>query len=399
MISPSTPVKEIIVISEYFSPSGAATAQLITDLVSYLATQFKITVLTATPSSAAQTYPYKLIRLCNSRNSSVNLIRKTLAGILFFLRASRWLLLHARSDSLLLIVSNPPFIGAIGFFLRILKSSRYVFLLQDVFPRSAILTGVLPAKGPITQFWTAFMTHVLSASSQVIVLNPLMKQRCIQDFDLSPSKVTSIENWAVEHASTLEKIYNPIARLRDTAGTFTVQYSGNFGRLHDMLTILEAARLLRDHKIKFHFIGNGAKRSQISSYIQAFQLDNVSLYPYQSRDNLSFSLGACDVSIISMIPGSEDTVSPSKLYGIIASGKPVLLVGSTKSHIAQLLIQHQCGTVVSTGDPSSLVTAILSLSNNPAMLRIYGENAKKLYNSKYGHIPSSSKYAKLLRSL
>ena len=398
MNSASLPEQHLVVVTEHFSPSSTATAQLIADLVDQLAREYSITVLTSTVSESTDSNSFYVVRFPSPVKSSTNVLSKTLAGLSFLYSATRWLLLFSRSNSKLLIVSNPPFIGAIGLFARLFKSSKYVYLLQDLFPRSAVLTGLLPARGPITYLWQLFMSLVLTASTRVIVLNSLMTRRCIQDFSLPDSKVISIDNWAVEHASLLPKSANPLARQWNTYNTFTVQYSGNFGRLHDILTILEASRLLCDKPIKFTFIGNGAKRCQISMYKELFNLDNVTLYPYQSRSNLTYSLGACDISIISMIPGSEDTVAPSKFYGIIASGKPVLLIGNPNSDIAQLILKHKCGIVSATGDPVGLTRSILDLQTNPEMLYAYGMNALKLYQQHYGILSSSKKYSQLFNS-
>lgn len=399
MISLLPSLPNLIIVTEHFSPSCGATAQLISDLVDHLARDFNITVLTATPSGSVDLTSPRVIRLCTSFTSTSNVRGKALAGLSFLMRATGWLLLHSRGNTPLLIISNPPFIGIIGLLLRLFKSSRYLFVLQDVFPRSAILTGVLPAKGPITYLWTKFMSLVLSSSSKVVVLNSQMVKRCINDFSLPAAKLTFIDNWAVEHASTLEKTNNPVARLWKTDSVFTVQYSGNFGRLHDMLTILEASRLLQSENVKFTFIGDGAKRCQISTYIKFYQLENVSLHPYQSRADLPFSLGACDVSIISMIPGSEDTVAPSKFYGIIASGKPVLLIGSQNSALSELITKHECGAVVSNGDPIALARVIADLSSNPDKLRTYGRNALNLYNQNFGACVSSRQYLKAIASI
>lgn len=225
-----------------------------------------------------------------------------------------------------------------------------------------------------------------------------MKDRCVKDFSLPPDQFACIDNWAVESLFSLPKHENPIAKLWDTHSTFTVQYSGNFGRLHDMITLLESSRLLQAHNIKFLFVGDGAKRVQISRYIQEFDLKNVVLYPYQPRDQLKYTLGACDLSIISMIPGSEDTVAPSKFYGIIASGKPVILIGNETSDIAQLVIKYDCGIVISPGDPVALSKAILSLSKDSSRVSRYGLNASRLYSVQFGRSTSTQMYHKLLRS-
>jgi len=395
----TTSAQQVVVVTEHFSPAIGATAQLVTDLVDILSLTHNITVVTATPSCFSGRSKYSVVRLGTSSKASTNVLKKAFDGLSFLLQATVWLFKHSSSSTILLLVSNPPFIGALGVLLRLLKSSKYIYLLQDLFPRSAVLTGVLPAKGPITYFWTSLMSVVLSTSSHIIVLNENMKKRCSKDFHLPGNKITSIDNWAVECASSVSKADNPVAIKWNLTRTFTVQYSGNFGRLHDMLTILESCRLLSHKPIKFTFIGDGAKRTQILRYIEHYNLENVSLYPYQSRSDLTFSLGACDVSVISIIPGSEDTVAPSKFFGIIASGKPVLFIGNPTSDIAQLLSDYQCGLSIPPGDPAALSQAILHLSENPKRVEQLGLNAKELYRLRFSPVISAEAYSKIINNL
>lgn len=395
----SNPFRDLIIVTEHFSPSTGATAQLISDLADRLSAHVTITVLTSTPSNLLEDHPYRIVRLASSRSSSTGVLTKIFSGSRFLLLATFWLLRKTTRSSILLFVSNPPFIGIIGSLIRLFRKSRYIYLFQDVFPRSAVLTGILPAKGPITHLCNSFMYLVLSYSSKVIVLTDTMKDRCIKEFALPAAKFVPIDNWAVESAHRIPKTSNPLAQKWNTVSNFTVQYSGNFGRLHDMLTILEASRILRDEQIQFTFIGAGAKRTQITEYKEQFDLSNVSLYPYQPRHLLSQSLGACDVSLISTIPGSEDTVAPSKFYGILASAKPVIFIGSSSSHIARLITHNKCGEVTSSGDPITLAKVLLALSKDACKLSLYSSNALQLYSRNYGSSPSATKYLREIRSL
>lgn len=399
MTLPLQPSKDLIIVTEHFSPSTGATAQLISDLADRMSAHFTITVLTSTPSTLLEKHPYRVVRLTSPGRSSTSVLTKALSGLQFLLLATLWLFRKSTRSSVLLLVSNPPFIGIIGCFARLLKKTQYIYLFQDVFPRSAVLIGVLPAKGPITYLCKFFMRQVLCSSSKVIVLTKTMKNRCIKEFSLPADKFSHIDNWAVESAQRIPKTSNPLAHKWNTVSTFTVQYSGNFGRLHDMLTILEASRLLQSEQIQFVFIGAGAKRNQITEYKERFELSNLSLYPYQPRDLLSQSLGSCDISLISTIPGSEDTVAPSKFYGILASAKPVIFIGNPNSHIAQLIVEHKCGEVVSSGDPTSLAKLLLALSQDESKLSFYSSNALQLYSRNYGASSSASKYISEIRSL
>jgi len=397
---PSHPSR-VIVISEHYAPSTGATAQLLDDLCTGLVERgIDITVITSTRPSEKESRHIspRVVRISPPTLARTNLLAKTLSGVYFSVASLVWLLLKAPQYSKVLIVSNPPFIAVNGLLLFLLRRISYFFLLQDLFPRSAELAGILPNGGPISAYWRNLIRLSCLCSSTVIVLSHSMRQRSMLEYKLPKSKFVVINNWAVEHANNISKRDNPIAKAWGLTEIFTVQYSGNFGRLHDIMTILEAARLLSSQPIQFLFVGGGQKYQQILDYKQHFSLENISLHPYQSRSMLPTSLGACDISAVGLVPGSEDTVAPSKFYGILASGKPVLLIGSAKSEIAFQIKSYNCGLVIEPGDSPALSIELTKLVKSPELLITMAHNALKLYKDNYGYSRSIDKYHSLLNN-
>ena len=175
-----------------------------------------------------------------------------------------------------------------------------------------------------------------------------------------------------------------------------LQYSGNFGRLHDLLTLLEAARLLQGQQVQFVFIGGGAKQNQIEAYQSGFQLDNVLRLPYQPRRRLPESLAACDLQAVGLIPGAEDTVAPCKFYGILASGRAVVLIARRSCDLAQLVLQEGCGIVVEPGEAAELAEKLQTLSQHPEQVAAMGQRSRELYEQHFGMERSIDRYAALL---
>ena len=234
--------KELIILTEHFAPSTGATAQLITDLADDLHLMgARLRVVTSTAGCADR--PYPVLRLSSSGRSSVGILSKIADGLTFFVGSTIWLLLRCKNHQSLFIVSNPPFIGLIGVLLSIVKKTRYIFLLQDIFPRSASLTGVLPAQGPVFYFWRYLIKTVLKRSQSTLVLSSSMIRRCQSEFG-TISDLSFVANWAVLPPHDKPKSESQLAKSWAVDSVFTIQYSGNFGRLHDILTILEVARLL-----------------------------------------------------------------------------------------------------------------------------------------------------------
>ena len=390
--------KRLLIVTEHFFPSTSATAQLISDLAIEIQPHVdEITILTSTSHNEAKLQANILVHRLLSRDLYAHsILSKAISGLFFAVKDIIWILTKSKPQTRLLIVSNPPFIGFVGLISHFLIGAPYFFLLQDLFPRSAEISGVLPAKGPITSFWRSFTHVVCRFSKRTIVLSEAMKSRAVSEYGLTQDQLVVIPNWAVETGLPIPKSSNPLAKKWNTDTRLTVQYSGNFGRLHDIITILESARLLASYPVCFLFVGGGAKLDQITSYKRKYGLDNVLLFPFQARSDLPYSLAACDLSVVSLSHGSQDTVAPSKFYGIIASGKPVLLIADPTCDLATDISDNNLGFVVAPGDPVLLSTILIKLLKEPHLLSTMGRNAHYKYYKTYGRSASAASYLKVL---
>lgn len=384
----------LLILSEYFEPSASATAQIATDLATDLTKlSFDVTVLTSTAGTSRN--DFEIVRLNNhSRHSSLVYI-KALSGILFLLKSLAWAILHRSRYDKVLIFSNPPFAGVVGLLLKLLFRKTYLFVLQDLFPRSASLTGILPSKGPIVSFWRLVISLIVSNSKATVVLSESMRKRAISEY-LCTSKFTVIPNWSVFSPHPIAKSDVPLTSQWQLNDSLVVQYSGNFGRLHDFMTVLEAARLTQEYPIKYLFIGDGPKQPYLDAYISNYKMTNVILKPFQPRSRLIESLAVADISLVTLIPGAYDTVAPCKFYGILASARPVLFVGNPQSEIAQFIASNHCGFGLDIGDVHGLVTCLLRLLNNKKLLLDASHSAYKAYTNNFGIRNSSILYANLL---
>ena len=390
----------MLLITEHFSPSHGATAQLMTDLATGLAARGQpVVVLTATAANGDGDPPtvagLRVLRLGLAPGETPRLLLKASRGLRFFGLALAWCCWHGRRGQRLLIASNPPFIGLLGPLLQ-WRGLEYVFLCQDLFPRSAVLSGLLPARSPLTSCWSALIAWVCRRSRCTVVLSEAMAQALQQDCGPGlPLQV--IHNWAVEQALPGERVHNSFARELGVEQLFTVQYSGNFGRLHDLHTLLQTAQLLRHEPLRFLFIGGGAKEAELRAFVHQHQLKNVIQLPYQPRAQLPITLGACDLSAIALRPGVEATVAPCKFYGILASARPVLLVANPRCDLAQLLLDEQCGLVVAPGEAGALAEQLSALQQDPERVAAMGLRARQLYDQRFGLERSLQAYEALLQ--
>ncbi len=392
--------KDVVIVTQHFYPEQGASAQLMNDVAQGLKNRgMNVRVLTMANNRNKEQLDNIVVHYLKKRieaeKNSTSIQNKLAKGIFFFYGSLIWCSRNTKQGDTLLIASNPPFIGLLGTILKLTKSTNYIFIFQDIFPRSAILSGAIKKNSLAAYALNGIMRLTCRHASYTIVLSESMKKRFYKDIGrLKTLRV--IPNWSIVKYEGSVRSTNLFAKKHSFADYFTVQYSGNFGRLHDIETILKAATDLRNIPVRFVFIGGGFKEKIIKDYIKMNNSGNIRCYPYQDRGLLSQSLEACDLAVISLIPGAEDTVSPSKFYGIIASGRGVLLISKKNSDLAQLIEEYSCGIIIKPGDSRSLAKTINLLAHQPDRVSQMGQNALKLYLNKFGKDKSIDSYASLI---
>ena len=158
-----------------------------------------------------------------------------------------------------------------------------------------------------------------------------------------------------------------------------VQYSGNMGR-HDIENFVLAAKRLEENHMQFVFIDIAVKSSRATCLKV---VANIQWHDFVELEDLSESLAACHVSLISMRAGLEGVAVPCKLYGILAAGRAVVAQVPIESEVALTVNEHECGVVVPPGDVDELVRVLKLLSNNLSEVDSMGRNAFAAYENHY----------------
>ena len=301
-----------------------------------------------------------------------------------------------------LIITEPPFLGLFGWIFKKLFRVPFIFLLHDVFPEIAIQLKYFSRKSLIATVWEKLNKAVLRTADSIVVIGREMKS--IITKKLPPeqhSRIMYIPNWAngdLIWPVPVEK--NKILADLGLKRKFVVQYSGNMGLTHDLETIIHAADDLRnDDDMHFLFIGRGAKRVKIERMAGKLHLKNVSFLPFQPREKLCESLGACHVALVSLEKPVEGLAVPSKFYGILASGKPVIALMSGNSEIAWAIKHFECGITVEQKDVAGLVSAIKTLKNDKMHTDRMGQNARKAFEENYTVPKCTAMYHTLIKKM
>jgi len=277
-------------------------------------------------------------------------------------------------------MTDPPLLAIFATPLARWRGARVVHWVQDIYPELAIaLAGAkwLRILRPLRdRAWRRAVTCVVPGDDMAACL----AGRGVE-------KITIIPNWAPAGLAPMPP--GAADALRDAwglRGKFVAAYSGNLGRVHDLMPLLDtAAALQAETDIVLVIIGDGAQRDALESAAQKRGLHNVRFFPAQPRTQLAETLALGDVHFVTLRPGCEPLVFPSKLHGIAAVGRPMLFVGPRDCALARLVTGRGMGAVFAREETALLVETLRSLPGDPARQRAWGEAAGR-FNRETGGV-------------
>jgi len=400
----------VVILSQYFFPELISTGQLLTELaeelvkmgcsVSVVAGQPTYYELSRVPTEIEH-HGIKIFRVGNTQLEKNSVSGKVLNSATFFLGAVLRSMAMSR-DAVVLVVTNPPILPFVPYLQSILCKRKYVCLVHDVYPDIAVQLGYIGKSGIFRGLWEKLNRKMLHGAAAVIVLGRDMEKKVQAKLDKSEwGKIRVIPNWSDEDAiRPVEKEENLFLReIGISPSTFIIQYSGNMGLSHDMETIIEAANRLQEIPVRFLFIGGGGKRKKIEKMAADLGLKNVQFLPYQPKGNLRYSLACSDVSLVCLDKGVEGLSVPSKYYGILASGRPVIALMAEDSEVAMSIRESGCGYVVPPMAPDVLAGKIRYLFDHPDAAREMGKKARESLEKNYSRRIAAGKYLDLLREV
>ena len=379
----------LTIVSQYFPPDFAATGQFIEDLSRRLAERgLQNLVLTGQPGYAFHAQQAERIEFlpnrCIRRTSTSRFWPERIRGrvvnsLLFCLRTLLRLLRQCRRGDLLLFTTEPAYLPIVGWLCHLLTRAPYVVRVYDLYPDIAISLGVVAADHPVARFWRFLQASSFAAASEIVVLSTTMQDHLRKNYPDLLTPITVIPSWADPSAITpIPKQQNRFVQTHGLGEGFTVLYSGNQGRCHDLDTLLEAARLLRhESTIRVLIVGGGAQHRFLVEQVEAWRLQNVFFLPYQDVKDLPELLAAGDLAIVSLREAAEGQVAPSKLYGHLAAACPVAAICAPHSYLRTEIARAGCGGAFASGEAQPLADFIRSLAADPARTQQLGEAGRR----------------------
>ena len=385
--------RHIVFVNRFYRPDQSATSQLLTDLAEALAARgHAVTVVCSRQlygDPATRLAPEEEIagvrihRVATTRFGRDRLIGRAIDYASFYASCAVALVARLGAGDVLIAKTDPPLLSILAAPIARWKRASLVNWLQDVFPEVASHLGANPLPRPLDGWLRRRRDASLRAARLNVVIGRRMRDRLIGR-GVAPEKLVVIDNWADADIEPKPATASALRAREGLAGRFVVGYSGNLGRAHDTETLIGAAeRLAGDPLVVFLMIGGGAKMGPLRAEVAARGLGNFRFLPYQPRSELGDSLAAADVHLVSLIPTLEGLIVPSKLYGILAAGRPTVFVGDPDGEIACIIRDADCGVAVGVGDAAGLAAALDGLRKDPARCAAMGERARGVYEEKY----------------
>lgn len=297
-------------------------------------------------------------------------------------------MLKADKNTAIFIVSNPPLLGPAAWLVNKLKGTPYIVLVYDMHPDTMVNLGVLSEGGLLTRAWRRVNRKVWNNACAVYTIGPVMADNLGSQFDASKTllgRVGVIPPWAdTEKIKPLEKASNPLAIELNQLGKTTVLYSGNMGLSHDIDSILQAAKLLRDEPdIAFLMIGEGEKWQFAFDFQRSYGLFNLQVLPFQPEERLPFTMPLADIALVALDPGAEGLMVPSKMFYYMAAGAAIVGISSGRNDVSETISSCGCGVNLEPKSPYLLAESIRRLANNRKQLQGYKLKAREFSETQY----------------
>jgi glycosyltransferase involved in cell wall biosynthesis len=299
---------------------------------------------------------------------SHNPARKLLSYATFYVGAL-WKALRGPKPDVVMTLTAPPGLAWIGWLLKRVSRCRYVTWEMDVYPDIAVALG-MPVIGRLG--W--LLDYPRRRADAVIALGDCMRDLLLRH-GIPETKIHVAENWA--HGLTAQPSPSTDRPLR-------ILYSGHFGLAHDLATIREAiVRLADDARFHFDFVGGGPQRKKLLEFCLKRTIQNVSFRQYVPRDKLGASLAEGHIGLVTQKPATLGAVVPSKTYGLMAAGRPILYIGPAAATPALVIRRFDCGWCLECGDTDGVLSLLERLARFPGEIEEKGQRARQAFAEHY----------------
>lgn len=377
--------RRILIYAHYYVPDVASTGQILRELAEGLKDLFEITVICVVPSYGGKVEPeyktklfyreeingIKVLRIRVPEFSKGNKISRVKNIVAYFFGAMVATFKVGKMDYVYSISQPPVLGGLLGVWGKWMKRAKYIYNIQDFNPEQTIAVGYVNKK-LILNLMMFLDKLSCRCADKVIVVGRDMADTLKARFHYKNVPVhTFINNWIDEkEIYPLPQDHEKVAEFKKKYGLenkFVIMYSGNIGLYYDLKHLIKVIKRFRKgmtmdgkrengvktpdgREVVFAFVGGGSVLQDLIAYKEKHHIENVVFIPYQDKEDLIYSLNAGDVHWCVNAKGIKGVSVPSKCYGIMAAGKPIIGVLEEGSEARLLIEETGCGYCCEPGD-------------------------------------------------
>jgi len=417
---PAVTLANVLILSLVFPPDSVSTGEIMADLAVDLRDRgHSVTILTTAPhynrdAEAEARQPMRpfwgsLLRRSDYHGIAVyhaampgktpSVLKRLLGWIGFHAVSTVAGVVAVPRPEVLLVPSPPLSIGVSAWIISAFRRSRFVYNVQEIYPDIAVNLGALKNTWAIRAL-EALERFVYRKAAIVTVIAERMRQRLLAK-GVETAKVRVIPNFVDLDRLTPVSRDNDFSRRHRLLESFSVSYAGNMGPAQGLATVIDAARLLEptDGPIEFLLIGNGMLKDSLSAAAAALPLENVKVLPYQPNAMMPAIYGASDVCLVAQAAATGSDAIPSKVYRIMASGRPLIAITDPQSDLAMLVREAECGAVIEPGNARALADMVRQAHRNRGAWQAMGLRGRAHVAVHYSRPAIVARYDALLREI
>ncbi len=399
---PARQAGKIILVTQHYAPFPSTTAGYMTDIARELARESRVVVLSSSPQSATAPPPKpgepEVIEIKSWWPDKSALVLRSAAAVMFAVQIFVAAMKHTREEDVLLCVTTPfttPYAAALAARLRKAASALIIY---DLYPDSLIMAGFLRPSSILVKCFRWANGVMFDWLGSIVVIGRDMTRKLLEYPQMTAARIRLIPNWATLPVRYRELDPGNPFRIR-CGGRFIVAMSGNAGFTHAPESVFEAARILQsDPDIHFLLSGEGVGWNRIKEMQAASPLPNVTLIERVADDELESFLSAADVWVIPYRKNNTGVSVPSRIYNLLAVGRPVIICSEPDAEAAILVQEEEIGWVVPPEDADAIAQAIRSAASATAATAEKGHRAT-MVASRYTREIALNAYRRLMNDL
>ncbi|MGC2526711.1 MAG: glycosyltransferase family 4 protein [Candidatus Acidiferrum sp.] len=393
----------ILLLNLYHPPDTSATAKMAATVVEALSARHDVTVLCGRPSyDPSERRPWRLWQTESAGRAKILRVGSTdyprfamkrrVLNYLSYAALAIPRALFVRCD-VVLAMTDPPFEGIVGALVALLKGKPYVYNIRDMYPDMAV-GGAIVAPGLLARIWERMHRWAMRRATRVIVLGEDMRARIIAK-GVYPARVEIVRDGTdvLARGAAAPVLEEEVIQQIRGDSRFVLLHAGNLGFYGAWETLITAARNLEEEGVSLVFVGEGAQRGRVEAL--ARETRNVRFLSFFPASKISSVLAAPDAHVITVKRGLEGVVVPSKMYGILAAGKPILAVAPEETDAASLGAKFGFAVSADPDSPEKVAAAIRSLVKDQAKLQSMGQAALAVAPD-YDRVKELQKFVKII---